>query len=223
MRQIVTTADGTKSILITDTDVQYHSKHGAILEAKHVFIHSGLHYYLKSNNTKPISVFEMGFGTGLNCLLTYLATKQNNISIQYTGIEAFPVDFSELKQLNFHEKLGISNEVFFKLHQFKWGEKHQLTEDFSFQKIHKRLQDFSAKEEFDIIYFDAFGSKTQPELWTKEITDQLFEMLQNNGVVVTYSVKGSFRRDLLASGFSVEKIPGPPGKREMLRAIKEAC
>lgn len=220
MRRIVTTADGSKSIHITDTDVQYHSKHGAILEAKHVFIHSGLHYYLKSNKTKPISVFEMGFGAGLNALLTYLESKQKNISIQYTCLEAYPVNLSEIAQLNFHDKLGIESDEFLQLHKLKWGVQHELNSAFNFQKIHQKLEEFSATEKFNLIYFDAFGSKTQPELWTKTITDKLFKMLRSKGVVVTYSVKGSFRRNLIASGFFVEKIPGPPGKREMLRAIK---
>lgn len=219
MRKIVTTADGSKSIHITDTDVQYHSQHGAILEAKHVFIHSGLHY-LVSISSKPISIFEMGFGTGLNCLLTYLEAIQHEWNIQYTGIEAFPVDYSEIIQLNFHEKLNIPKDDFLKFHRCTWGKKHQMNERFSFQKIHQTIQDYKAFEKFNLIYFDAFGSKTQPELWIKSITDQLFEMLQPKGVVVTYSAKGSFRRSLMASGFSVEKIPGPPGKREMLRAVK---
>lgn len=222
MRKIVTTSDGSKSIYISDTDVQYHSQHGAILEAKHVFIHSGLHYLLP-NNTQPISIFEMGFGTGLNCLLTYIEAIQQNLKVQYVGIEAFPVCFSEINQLNFYEKLNIPKEEFLQFHRCTWGEKHQMNERFSFQKIHQTLQDYKAFDKFNLIYFDAFGSKSQPELWVKSITDQLFEMLQPKGVVVTYSVKGSFRRNLMASGFWVEKIPGPPGKREMLRAVKLAC
>jgi tRNA U34 5-methylaminomethyl-2-thiouridine-forming methyltransferase MnmC len=219
MRKIVTTADGSKSIQITDTEEQYHSKHGAILEAKHVFIQSGLHYLI-SNTSKPISIFEMGFGTGLNCFLTYLEAIKHNLSVQYTGIDVFPVELSEIEQLNFHELLDVQKEVYLNLHRLEWGKEHYLHNQFSLLKLHQKLQQYDAREQYNLVYFDAFGSKTQPELWTQEVTDQLYKILQPNGLVVTYSVKGSFRRALIESGFTVEKIPGPPGKREMLRAIK---
>jgi len=222
MRKIVTTADGTTSIHITETEEQYHSNHGAILEANHVFIQSGLQYLI-SKTSKPISIFEMGFGTGLNCLLTCLASVKENISIHYTGIESSPVNLAEIEQLNFHTQLGIQKEEFLKLHQLEWEKKHQINDQFSFFKTREMLQNYSAKEKFDVIYYDAFGSQTQPELWTRAITDKLFDMVQPNGVVVTYSAKGSFRRDLAASGFFVERITGPPGKRHMIRAVKQTC
>lgn len=218
-RKIVLTADGSKSIFLKDTNVQYHSKHGAILEAQHVFIKSGLHYIL-DQNVEPISIFEMGFGTGLNSLLTNIEAQKLNLKIDYTAIEAFPVELEEALQLNYPEQLTCSAKDFKSLHEQDFNKWNQLNSNFNFRKILGLFQDFTTKYQFNLIYYDAFGATAQPELWSQDITDQLFRILKKNGVVVTYSVKGSFRRSLLKSGFTVQKIPGPPGKREMLRAIK---
>ncbi|GGE14298.1 tRNA (5-methylaminomethyl-2-thiouridine)(34)-methyltransferase MnmD [Psychroflexus salis] len=221
-RKILTTADGSKSIYIEAENVQYHSKHGAILEAQHVFIHSGLHFILQ-NNSKPISIFEMGLGTGLNCILTAIEALKNNMHIDYTAIEAFPVKIEEVEQLNFHQHLPYTKSDFLNLHQLDFGSKHLLNQYFSFTKIYGLFENYKQGKTFDLVYFDAFGANAQPELWTKKITDQLYRMINWQGIMVTYSVKGSFRRNLLESGFTVEKIGGPPGKREMLRAIKTPC
>lgn len=222
MQKIVITKDGSSSIQLADIHVQYHSDYGAIQEAKHVYIDAGLQFTFSKIN-RPISIFEMGFGTGLNCFLTFLEAKKQNRIVNYTTVEAFPVDFSLIQQLNFAQSLGVNADEFHQFHHLTWSENHQVDPYFSFLKLDQIFQDYSALPTYDLIYYDAFGARAYPELWTKTITDKLFCMLNAKGAIVTYSVFGEFRRNLLDSGFWVEKIVGPPGKREMLRAIKLPC
>ncbi len=219
-RSIITTADGSKTIKIEDWNEHYHSKHGAIAEAYHVFIHHGLHYFKEA---KELSILEMGFGTGLNAFITFLESVKNNLQITYTGIEAYPVSTEEASLLEYAKALQADKykHVFEKLHHVSWETQHQISSSFYLQK-HKRLfSDVSYNQEFTIIYFDAFGARVQPELWTEEIFKTMYQALKPNGVLVTYSAKGSVKRAMQAVGFTVEKLPGPPGKREMLRAIKK--
>lgn len=222
MRKVVSTADGSSSILLLDTQEQYHSGHGAIQEAKHVYINAGLRYVAQQGKSS-ISIFEMGFGTGLNCFLSYLEAVDLNLPLQYTCIEAFPIQWEEVKMLNYAHQLQANLSDFHQLHKLPWEKVHTLHAYFQFYKQQTTFQDYHPKKLYDLVYYDAFGARTQPELWTKEITDQLFAMLKVHGVVVTFSVLGSFRRNLLDSGFFVEKLKGPAGKREMLRAIKLPC
>jgi len=217
-REIITTSDGSKTIHIVEWNEQYHSKHGAIQEAYHVFIKSGLSLF----KNRPISILEIGFGTGLNALITLLEAKKQELKITYTGVEAYPVATNELEQLNYISELKAEmvSEEFQSMHQCKWESDVPITEGFVLHKLQKDFRDLRFENSFDLIYFDAFGARVQPELWTEDIFAKMFRALKVNGVLVTYSAKGSVRRAMQAVGFIVERLPGPPGKREMLRAIK---
>ena len=217
-RNIILTADGSTTIRIEDWNEQYHSKHGAVQEAYHVFLHNGF-YHLVQNH---ISILEMGFGTGLNALITFTEAQKSNIEVRYVGIEAFPVLETELSQLNYVEQLEDKTliEVFSKMHTLSWGQPHKMNTYFYFEKRQKDFFKVEAFEEFDLVYFDAFGPRVQPQLWTVTLFKKMFDALRVNGCLVTYSAKGSVRRALQEVGFIVERLPGPPGKREMLRACK---
>ena len=225
-RTVITTSDGSKTIQIEDWDEQYHSIHGAIQESQHVFIKTGLHHFLNRNNPKDLTILEIGFGTGLNAFLTALVSDKQDIKIHYEGVEAYPVLTEELSQLNYASQIAPNKQTLFDaLHKVSWGELHPITSLFSLKKRQQFFSDISDKNSFDLIYFDAFGPRVQPELWTVSIFKSMFNALKNKGVLVTYSAKGSVRRALQTAGFVVERLEGPPGKREILRATKpsEIC
>ena len=221
-REFLTTQDGSVTIHLPDWNEQYHSIHGAINEAKHVFLKHGLEFFITSEENKahPIAILEIGFGTGLNAFLTSLFAEENGRSINYTGAEAYPVESSEIQQLNYSELLKAPAETFALLHETPWEVANTISDNFVLTKRKQFFSEIKDKEAFRIIYFDAFGARVQPELWTEEIFKAMFNALLPNGVLVTYSAKGSVRRAMQAVGFTVERLPGPPGKREMLRAIK---
>jgi tRNA U34 5-methylaminomethyl-2-thiouridine-forming methyltransferase MnmC len=216
------TKDGSHTISIPEMGVTYHSTHGAIQESIHVFIEAGLQYYLSKNKKDIITIFEMGFGTGLNPLLTLLKAETLQQKISYHTIELYPLLQQEIAQLNYCAQLGrIDLESLFKqLHTSNWNEGIQLTEKFSFLKINQSIINHKANFLVDIIFFDAFDPSVQPALWSKEIFEKAYLMLSKAGVLVTYCCKGDVRRAMQAAGFLVTRIPGPPGKREMLRAEK---
>ncbi len=217
-RKIITTSDGSKTIQIEEWDEQYHSKHGAVQEAYHVFIKHGLSLF----ENRKISILEIGFGTGLNALITWKESSRYNLEVIYTGVEAFPVTKEEIKQLDYITELNAQKLAsgFEKMHDAPWEETIKLTNNFSIHKQQKDFMDITDKEEYNLIYFDAFGARVQPELWTEKLFQKMFNALSENGVLVTYAAKGSVRRAMQAVGFKVERLPGPPGKREMLRAMK---
>ena len=217
-REILTTNDGSTTIHLPDWDESYHSKHGAIQEAYHVFIKSGLSLF----EGKSVSILEIGFGTGLNAFITYLEAIKFNQTIDYVGVEAYPVLLDEALQMNYVTELNASEEIaiFNKMHQISWEEKHTISSNFSLTKRKQFFQDITDENTFDLIYFDAFGFRVQPELWSLEIFQKMYKALKNNGVLVTYACRGSIKRAMLECGFKVEKLPGAPGKREMLRATK---
>lgn len=225
-RKIVITADGSTTIHLPEWDEQYHSKHGAIQEAYHVFIEHGLrnicHSELDSQSHKAISILEIGFGTGLNAFITLLEAVKLHVVVDYVGVEAYPVALEEINQLNYTKELKATEKesLFKKMHHVSWNDKHMITPQFSLIKQHKMFHEINDLYAFDIIYFDAFGARVQPELWTEGIFKKMYKALKTNGVLVTYSAKGSVRRAMQAVGFLVEKLPGPPGKREMLRGRK---
>lgn len=230
-RKIITTADGSKTIQIEDWNEQYHSVHGAIQEANHVYIKHGLLFHLAECHLErsrkvasiseiEISVLEIGFGTGLNALLTQLNAEELNLNINYVGVEAFPISSEELEQLNYTSQLQVSSELLKQLHSCSWEETHQITSGFKLKKQQLFFKDISAENQFDVIYFDAFGARVQPELWTEDIFKIMYKALKRNGVLTTYAAIGHVRRTLIALGFEVERLEGPPGKRHMLRAIK---
>lgn len=221
-RKIIKTADGSVTIHLPEWNEQYHSKHGAIQEARHVFLEMGLFHFLERNHSPEISILEIGFGTGLNAFLTLLESEKLSLQINYTGVEAYPVSTEEIALLNYPEAAGAENknDLFQKLHFSEWEEPTEISEFFRLTKQQKMFREIDDKEQYELIYFDAFGARVQPELWTEEIFSSMFAALKNNGVLVTYAAKGSVRRAMLSAGFHVEKLPGPPGKREMLRAVK---
>ena len=171
--------------------------------------------------TDSVAILEIGFGTGLNAFITLLEAEKLKIYVDYTGVEAFPISEEELKAMNYAEELATNrSDDFHKLHQIIWEEKQQITSQFQLTKQKKLFSEVEDVAQFDLIYFDAFGARVQPELWTETIFGKMFDALRPNGVLVTYAAKGSVRRAMMAVGFKVEKLPGPPGKREMLRARK---
>ncbi|MGX1929565.1 tRNA (5-methylaminomethyl-2-thiouridine)(34)-methyltransferase MnmD [Flagellimonas sp. 2504JD4-2] len=217
-RRIIATGDGSKTIQIEDWNEQYHSKHGAIQEAYHVFIEHGLRLFKDTH----VKILEIGFGTGLNALITLLEKEKLGLRIDYAGVEAFPVSSEEIEQLDYCDGLDAKDgkKAFIKMHNEPWDKEIAIDEGFN---LTKQLKDFKAINDtnlFNLIYFDAFGARVQPELWTEEIFSKMYKALKDGGVLVTYAAKGSVRRALQAVGFTVERLPGPPGKREMLRATK---
>lgn len=222
-REIIKTSDGSTTIRIPEWDEQYHSKHGALQEAYHVFIKSGLYHYLKIPPSKSdIKILEIGFGTGLNALITLLEAEKNKLSIDYTGVEAYPVGKEELSQLNYSSLFeNVNAEGYFRnLHRTAWETSNKITDFFNIEKQQKFFKEITDKEKYNLIYFDAFGARVQPELWEEAIFQKMYNALQPKGILTTYSAKGSAKRAMLKVGFEVDKIPGPPGKREMLRAQK---
>ncbi|MDW3649680.1 MAG: tRNA (5-methylaminomethyl-2-thiouridine)(34)-methyltransferase MnmD [Bacteroidia bacterium] len=212
----VISKDGSSTLYAPRFDEHYHSIHGAIQESMHVFINAGL----RALEKEELRLLEMGLGTGLNAVLT--AIHMDDRKIQYTGIEAFPVAEDLLTQLNYPKELGGDAETIFKkLHAMPWNEKGELIPAFVLEKIQGKLEEFDPESSYDLVYFDAFAPSAQLELWSLDIFQKMFGLMNPGAVLVTYCAKGDVRRAMIAAGFRVEKIPGPPGKREMLRAWKD--
>ena len=214
------TADGSSTLYNSLLDEHYHSIHGALNESIHVFINKGfLDFVDLFKSIKNLNILEIGFGTGLNCILTFIETLKLNISLNYTSLEPFPLEMEIIDDLNFNldsEQL----DVFKLIHQSLWGKAIEINKKFSIEKYKLELKDFNTNKLYDVIYFDAFAPNKQPELWKVDIFSKLFNLTSKNGVLVTYCAKGQVRRDLEKVGYFVERLEGPPGKREMLRATK---
>lgn len=221
-RQVIITKDGSSTIHIPEWNEQYHSIHGAIQEANHVFIKNGLYHVVAEYNLKNISILEIGFGTALNAFISLLEAEKLSLNIDYSGIEAYPISAIEVAQLNYPTQLIAleKKDIFNKLHEVSWEFKHDITSNFQLKKEQKYFSEISNENMFNLIYFDAFGARVQPELWTEAIFKIMYKALNNQGVLVTYSAKGSVRRAMQNVGFKVERLDGPPGKREILRATK---
>jgi tRNA U34 5-methylaminomethyl-2-thiouridine-forming methyltransferase MnmC len=223
-RIIQLTEDGSHTILIPEINVTYHSKFGAIQESKHVFIKEGLQYFLSIhavNKDESLNIFEIGFGTGLNTWLSLNEAIHLNRKINYCAVEPFPLSVEEAGKLNYASILDKDLQKYFlQLHQCEWDEEILIHPLFLFEKINIQLQDFSINKKFHLIYFDAFDPNAQPELWTENVFEKMRDILYPNGILVTYCSKGIVRRTMQAAGFSVEKLKGPPHKREMVRAVK---
>ena len=217
-REIIRTKDGSTTIHIKDWDECYHSKHGAIQEAQHVFIQNGLSLF----PNQSVSILEIGFGTGLNAFITFLESQKLHQLIHYVGVEAYPVNAAEVLAMNYVTELNaFSDEALFKkMHESNWDEKVVLHPEFELTKRKQFFDEIDAVEEFDLIYFDAFGYRVQPELWSTAIFQKMFTALRPGGKLVTYAARGVVKRSMIEVGFTVEKLPGPPGKREMFRASK---
>ncbi|OQY92519.1 MAG: hypothetical protein B6D37_14600 [Sphingobacteriales bacterium UTBCD1] len=224
-RKIILTEDGSHSILIPGLNVTYHSMHGSIRESMHVFIESGMVFYLKGHSNQTIRIFEMGLGTGLNALLTYIGSEKRGLKVYYNAVELFPLSEDEIQMLNYCEQIGSGDlkHIFKFIHSCAWEKSINLSPFFTLHKTKINLINFKPEkphQSFDLIFFDAFDPKVQPELWSTEIFGKMFSILKENGILVTYSSKGDVRRAMRSAGFSVEKIPGPKGKREIVRARK---
>lgn len=222
-RQPIITKDGSHTIEVPEMNVTYHSVHGAIQESQHVFIREGLHHLINQSTKQPINLLEMGFGTGLNALLTYIEAEKKQQKINYTAIEAFPLTKDEIISLNYCQQVNRLDlqPVFNKFHDCDWQEEIAISPFFTLQKINDYLINYSTNQPINLLYYDAFAPSAQPELWTTPIFEKLLFMMAPEGILVTYCSKGDVRRAMKSAGFVVEKLQGPPGKREMLRARKE--
>ncbi len=218
--RIIITEDGSHSLEVPELNETYHSSHGAIQESNHVFIKNGIEYWAAQNQKKALSVFEVGFGTGLNALLSLQKGEQLSTKIEYTSIELYPLNTDLTSQLNYAEQIGIKLALFEKLHECAWEESIAITPHFNLHKIKGSFQKVAIDSTFDLIYFDAFAPSKQPDMWDYELIEKCFAMLNPNGVFVTYSARGQLKRDLKQAGFVVESLQGPPGKIEMVRAVK---
>ncbi|MCH8545710.1 MAG: tRNA (5-methylaminomethyl-2-thiouridine)(34)-methyltransferase MnmD [Cryomorphaceae bacterium] len=215
--RLTTTKDGSHSLLNTDLNEHYHSQHGALQESIHVFLRSAFDHLQKPS----VSILEYGFGTGLNALLTLQEAQKTHKKVHYTSLEARPLNTEIIDQLNYADQAGIDPRYFADLHQAKWNELVAITPYFSLEKRKQRFEDYMAEANtYDLIYFDAFAPRYHPEAWSREVLHQCYEALKPEGIWVSYCAQGAVRRTLMSVGFTVEKIPGPPGKREMLRGIK---
>ncbi|MFD2909566.1 tRNA (5-methylaminomethyl-2-thiouridine)(34)-methyltransferase MnmD [Flavobacterium ardleyense] len=218
-REIIITQDGSTTIRIPEWEESYHSTHGAIQEAKHVFIKNGLDLF---QDQKTVSILEIGFGTGLNAFITFLEAKQKE-QINYVGIEGYPVAAAEVEQMNYVSELNATSDqaIFDEMHTSDWEIANKIASNFTLTKRKQFFQDITDENCYDLIYFDAFGFPLQPELWSEEIFQKMYNALLPNGVLVTYACRTPIRKAMLTAGFSIEKLPGAPGKREMLRATKK--
>lgn len=216
-REFIETEDGSTTLYVPQLNEHYHSVHGAIQESMHIFIKAGIEYY----GHPGLHILEAGFGTGLNAWLTLIHAHRQHLRITYHSFEKYPLSAEEAGQLNYKDHTTFENPALFNtLHQCKWDEPVEITPLFT---LHKHLGDFHEvdfNETFDIVFFDAFNPDVQPHLWTEEIFRKFYKALKPEGILVTYCVKGIVKQALRAVGFTLKRLPGPPGKREMLRATK---
>jgi len=213
-KEIIITKDGAHSLYIPKINETYHSVHGAISESMHVFIKNGLNHHTQKN----LNILEIGFGTGLNALLTLIHSKKKKI--QYNTLEPFPISKEIYSKLNFYNLTNYKKDSFIYLHTSDWEENIKISKNFTLHKLKSKLQNFNLKKKFDIIYFDAFAPEKQPEMWTKEVFEKCYNLIGSEGFLVTYCAKGVVKRTLQSVGFEIESLVGPPGKREMIRANK---
>ena len=221
-KSLFKTNDGSMSFRVEKLNEAYHSKHGAITESKFVYLQKGFSYWHKLNKKSDCKIFEMGYGTGLNAYLSYLESQKHLSKIYYTSLELFPLSVNEIKLLNYDEFFKSQNEfiTFENFSKTEWGLKKNISKYFNLLKKELDFEKFENIEKYDIIYYDAFAYHAQPELWTQKYMQKCYDMLFSGGIWVSYCAKGSVRRALERSGFKVERLVGPPGKREILRGLK---
>jgi len=218
--ELITSKDGSHTLYVPELDETYHSTHGAIQEAEHVFIKHGLVDFI-AEDKRVVRVLEVGFGTGLNALLTAQYAEMNpETTINYHTIEAYPLSWDLLKQLNYTSLIKDSQDVFEILHQSQWGEKKSILANFNFLKEEVFLEQFTSDNKYDIVFFDAFAPNHQEEMWEISQLKIVIDLIVEGGFFITYCAKGQLKRDLKSLGLSVESLLGPPGKREMVRARK---
>jgi tRNA U34 5-methylaminomethyl-2-thiouridine-forming methyltransferase MnmC len=216
--ELIMTEDGSHSLFVPEISESYHSTHGAIQESRHVFIDSGL----RQCHKQEFKVLEIGFGTGLNAFLTMMEAERTDKQIMYTTLELFPVEDNTVLKLNFPDILASEKRLIFEqMHSTEWDEEIRLTPFFRFIKLKTDFTKCIFKNQFDVVYFDAFSPEKQPEMWSNELFEKIYTHCNSGAILTTYCAKGIVRRMMQTAGFKVERIPGPPGKREMLRGVKE--
>jgi tRNA U34 5-methylaminomethyl-2-thiouridine-forming methyltransferase MnmC len=213
--EIVLTDDGSQTILNKKRNTTYHSTKGAVTESYHVFIEAGLKY-LAAKGIRRMKILEMGFGTGLNAFLTFLAARDLDIEVEYNGIEANPLPLSITEKLTYPEFLNIAGEdnIFRQLHSTSGITGGRFTQNI----LRGKVEDLAIPSRNTLVYYDAFGPEDQSELWELDILSRIVSSMAPDGVLVTYCAQGQFKRNLKHLGCEVESLPGPPGKREMVRA-----
>lgn len=219
--EYVVTGDGTKTLYHAVVGEHYHSRHGALQEAKHVFLKSGLEYAVERNELSEITVLEVGFGTGLNFLLTADYCKASNLKLTYCGIEAFPLSKDVINSMGYDAFVSSSLwNTYIENYSLALSHAQKPHEKLEWSIAKQKVLDFDTAMRFDVVYFDAFAAVHQPDMWTEEVLAHVLTYLKTGGVFVTYAITGNLKRSMKALGCSIEKVPGPPGKREMLRAVK---
>jgi len=217
LNQIITTSDGSHTIYVPELNEHYHSIHGALQESTFIFIKNGF----DACTADPLNIFEVGFGTGLNVLLTALKSLTGTRIVNYTSIEMYPLEKEIISSLNYNQLTGSEGDRIFSLiHSSPWNYDVNICTNFNLKKIKSDCTSEVPTGKFDLIYFDAFGPDKQPGMWTREIFERMASITNKNGILVTYSAKGEVKRNLTACGYNVELLPGPPGKRQIIRAIK---
>lgn len=218
--EIEKTADGSYTLFVPELDEHYHSVKGALTESEHIFINMGL----KHSSAPTPRILEIGFGTGLNAFLTSLEAEKDNRSIFYTTIEKYPLDMETIKLLDYPELIAPEeSKLFYSIHNAGWNSPQTISGNFTIEKIEGDFTEYRFRNGYDIIYFDAFAPEKQPEMWSQTLFNNLYEVLNDDGILTTYCAKGAVRRMLQEAGFIVERLPGPPGgKREILRGTKKA-
>jgi tRNA U34 5-methylaminomethyl-2-thiouridine-forming methyltransferase MnmC len=217
MIELILTSDGSHTIYVPELKEHYHSVHGAVQESELVYIKNGLGFC----NANPLNIFEVGFGTGLNALMTATSDIIKDRLVHYTSIEKYPLPDNVVASLNHHVFAGEEGKpVFDRIHSSDWGNYEKITDNFKLKKLKCDLITDKIDGDYNLIYFDAFGPDKQPDMWTKNIFEKISELTVKGGILVTYSAKGDVKRLLKAAGFKITMLPGPPGKREMIRAIK---
>ncbi len=219
--QIRITGDGSTTLYSPDLDETFHSMHGAIKESQHVFIKQGLEYYVGQASNYPVSILEIGLGTGLNAWLSWHFADNRQVTLQYTSLEPFPLKAHILKELNYPSVISLPGQPvsFYGIHEAAWEQAQCLSDYFTLYKVSKRIQDFQETSTFDVVYFDAFAPNKQPEMWEKEVLVKVRSLMETGSCLVTYCAQGQFKRNLQSLGFEVGTLPGPPGKKEMTRAV----
>jgi tRNA U34 5-methylaminomethyl-2-thiouridine-forming methyltransferase MnmC len=221
--EISTTKDGSHSLLNRELNETYHSVHGALQESVHVFIKNGFDFLAERSRSENISILEIGFGTGLNALLTLQRAHETKIPVQYTSLEAYPLAASIWQKLNYGESLGMTDD-FARLHEAEWNAPAMIASHFRLHKRHTTLQQEELPSSvFDLIFYDAFAPGKQPEMWELPVLAKVATAMKPSAVFVTYCAKGQLKRDLKSLGLQVETLAGPPGKKEMVRAVKKAA
>lgn len=217
MLKVISTSDGSSTIYVPELDEYYHSAFGAVSESEHVFIKNGY----KKTTANPLRIFELGFGTGLNALLTLAESEKDKKIVEYVSVEKYPLGKEIIEQINYGRIVGSGKENCFSLiHDCEWDKPCLINDNFSLHKINSDIRDVEGDRVFDLVYYDAFAPGKQADMWTFDLLSRVCSFLDKGGVFVTYSAMGQLKRDLIKLGFDVENPEGPAGKREITRAVK---